>query len=345
VITALLVRQGRYENLLLVFPKNLYAPKFDTQKIEQLCEDELLITYEIPGSETAKTLTAEAAVTLVGTNSYYPHLMGYTNIEGSFFSKAAWDGKQKHIVLNKAAAFALFGSYHITGKTVQLREAPWLVSGVLDDGDDENSIIYVPSSVNGGSPESLAVLLAPGMGIDESYTKGVLKTLGAGETNYRIVNADILSVICRERIFVAVKVLFCLLFFRVCPPVLSKVKRRFMEYRALLRRRNLKDIIMENRSAITGQTGMVLLLAAAAVILLDLLRGILLTCLGWRDALGLPVSNDFEIKTALLKNYGQWNLVLFWAFLILAAIAVCASAWDYARPKKETTHDHQNNDH
>jgi hypothetical protein len=117
--------------------------------------------------------------------------MGYMNVEGSFFSKKAWDAKQKHAVLNETAARTLFGSYRVAGKTIKLKDGIWLVTGVLADGDDENSIMYVPSSVTGGMPKSLVLLLAPDKGISEAYAKSVLKTLNIHESNYRFINAGI----------------------------------------------------------------------------------------------------------------------------------------------------------
>jgi hypothetical protein len=316
---ALIVREGRYKNLLFAFPENIHTANLNIQKIEQLCEDDFLLTYEIPMADRVSINAAEYPVTVVGTNSYYPHLMGYVST-GAFFSGAAWEGRQKHAVLNETAAFTIFGSYRVAGKTIKLKGEVWLVTGVLTDGDDENSIIYVPSSVSGGTPKSLAVLTAPGRGIDEAYVKSVLKTLGIHEANYRIVNADRLSRVYGERVSAAVMVLFCVLFVCVCLPVLSKLYRGFAEYRATLQYKTYKDIVAENRGDLVKKAAAVFLLLTGAAIVLVLLPRILVILLGWRDAVFFSdtvSADDFRAKIALLKEYHQLDKAVFGAFLLL----------------------------
>ncbi|GHU58592.1 hypothetical protein FACS189444_2500 [Spirochaetia bacterium] len=319
-VIALMVRGGGYENLLMAFPENIHTPGLDIQKIEQVCEDEFLVTYEIPGTDRIKMNAADYSVTLIGTNSSYPHLMGYVNVAGSFFSKAAWDTQQKHAVLNQTAAAAIFGSYHVAGKTIKLKNGTWLITGVVADGDDVNNIIYVPSSVAGGAPHALAILMAGDSGVNEAYTKSILKTLGVHEAHYRIINTDTLSRIYGERVSVALMILFCMVFVCLCPPGLSKMNRGLAEYLDRLQYKTARDIITENRSDIIKKAVILLLLLAGAVIVLVLLLRILVICLGWRDTPSFSglIQNEFLPKTTLFTNYHQWDIVLFIIFLLLA---------------------------
>ncbi|GHT59580.1 hypothetical protein FACS1894109_15780 [Spirochaetia bacterium] len=131
-------------------------------------------------------------------------------------------------------------------------------------------------------------MLAPARGITAAYATNVLKTLGIHEGNYRIINAGVLSRIYHERVYAALMVLCCVLLICRFPRVLSKM--------------NICIGIM------------------GAAIVLILLRQILTICLGWRDAVsfGGLIQNEFLLKTAPLRNYYQWDAVLFAVFLFLA---------------------------
>ena len=50
------------------------------------------------------------------------------------------------IVLNKHAAFVIFGTTEAAGKNFIFEDIPYLVIGVFDDGDMENLNIYILSA-------------------------------------------------------------------------------------------------------------------------------------------------------------------------------------------------------
>jgi hypothetical protein len=158
-VLSLIAGAGHYDDLLLVFPENIHAPLISLQKIEQICEDEFPLTYELLRPERAATAIDGYAVTLVGVNRFYPRVLGFPMVEGSFFTQQAWDGKLRHAVLNEEGANVLFGSTRVSGQRVKIKGEVWIVSGVINDGDTEGRI-YVPSSLmaSGGASYLLALM-------------------------------------------------------------------------------------------------------------------------------------------------------------------------------------------
>ena len=122
----------------------------------------------------------EFQAVVIGTNSSYSRLLLSVISEGSFFSKQAWSGRQRHAVLNEEEAYTIFGSRCITGNLFKIQNETWLVNGVINDGNDEQSRIYVPSSINGGGAGELLALMTDN-GYNEAYIKNSIKTLGVHE--------------------------------------------------------------------------------------------------------------------------------------------------------------------
>jgi hypothetical protein len=194
-------------NLLLVSPVEDFV--FDPQKLDRLYGEGFLVSYEIRRQLRASTGFAACPVTVIGTNSLYPLLVPCPPERGSFFTAAAENERSGHAVLNRAAAGRLFGALSITGKTFRMDGELWLVCGIVDDGEDENPQVYVPSSrldasllaassraaaIRGEGPRSL-LFLVNSNGNDGDAGKGyaggiarvkdALKPLGAGELSHR----------------------------------------------------------------------------------------------------------------------------------------------------------------
>jgi hypothetical protein len=173
-----------YSHLLLALPSSPHSPSIGVKEIERFCEDELPLTYEIPRAERAAVSMKEYPVILLATNAVYQRLLGYPLTEGSFFSKQAWDRKERHAVLNEKAAFDLFGSRSITGALLKIRGETWIVSGVIRDGDEDECRVYVPSSVQGGEALFLLALINPQGGLSAAYIKNRLPSLGVREGDF-----------------------------------------------------------------------------------------------------------------------------------------------------------------
>ncbi|MDR2133802.1 MAG: ABC transporter permease, partial [Treponema sp.] len=229
-------------DLFLAAPADIHAPEIDLQKIERFCDEHFPLTYEIPGPEKAVILGAEYPVTLIGTNSRYPRILGYSMADGSFFSKQAWKGGERHAVLNGKAAFDLFGSIRAAGNCVKIRNETWIVTGVINDGDDENRRIYVPSPARGGKAVSLLARTdAPGES-SVSYLRDNLKSLGVYEGGFVFFDLGAEIRFFWERAVVALLLLSCLLPACIFPPALGKCRAAFFRLQRELKKRYLPEL-------------------------------------------------------------------------------------------------------
>ena len=299
-IMALLAGRGHYHRLLLAKPLRSYAPALiSLDTIERFCEDEFLLTYEQRRLSNASTAYQQCQVTLVGTNSLYPALLGYQLLSGAFFTKQAWYAKSRHAVLNETAAFTLFGSNKIVGKTIKLDGETWLVSGVLRDNDDENNLIYIPSINNAQSVNASAIiaLLAPERGISETYAKNTLKALGVKEAMYMFVNMENMANLYWEWLFAALKLALCVLFGAFTPAILHRIKVTALVFMDTLKQQYLKDSIAMRRKELLRIIVMISFLLASIAFCLTLLSQVLAGCLYWHS---FPWTNE-DFRSAILK--------------------------------------------
>ena len=297
---ALLAGRGHYHRLLLAKPLRSYAPALiSLDAIEQFCEDEFLLTYEQRSLSSAHTVYQQCQITLVRTNSLYPALLGYQLLSGAFFTKAAWDAKSRHAVLNQTAAFTLFGSNKIVGKTIKLDGETWLVSGVLRDNDDENNVIYIPSINNTQNTHVSAIiaLLAPERGISETYAKNALKALGVQNTAYMFVNMENMANLYWEWLFAALKLALCGLFSAFTPAILRRVKAAALVFMDTLKQQYLKESLAMRRKELLKAIVLVIFLLAGIAICITLVSQVLAGFLYWRS---LPWNNE-DFRGALLK--------------------------------------------
>jgi len=278
-VPAFLARWGR--DLLLVLPAEISSQKIDIYSIEDFTENEFLLTYEIPGSDRVSLSNGEYAVTLIGTNSCYSRVLGLAMIEGSFFSARDWEGKQRQAVLNEKAAFDIFGSSRVVGNRFKIRNENWLVAAVINDGDEDHSRLYVPSSIRGGGADSL-MALASGS-IDEAYVKNSLKSLGIQEAAYNCFNFGTIVDLLWERAMVILLLFFALLFLSLLRPLALKFRAAFAVLKEELELRYPVQIIKESRKRILKPALYAMGLAVFPVLALFIFLRIASICLPWQD--------------------------------------------------------------
>jgi hypothetical protein len=314
---------GEYRNLLLAAPSDIRSPRIDLQKIEQLCEDEFLLTYEIPEADKVVTPQAQFSVTLIAVNSFYPHILGLPFTEGSFFTKQAWDGKQKHAVLNETAAFAIFGSSHVSGQRIKIGSDNWIVTGVIDDGDDETSRVYVPSSVRGGAALSLMALMDSSRGITAVFIKDNLKNLGIQDELFTFYNLETQARLYGQQILVVLMFLCCLVLIMFVPWWLKKFKATVSALRGELKNHYPRELLKTHGHQIFNAVFPGLILAISAGLVLFLFLRMVSICLPWQDLppMGDLDRNAFGLKTALLRDRGAAAWGLFGGALVFSAIA------------------------
>ncbi|MDR2808904.1 MAG: ABC transporter permease [Spirochaetaceae bacterium] len=324
IVLALLVDRGGYDNLLLAAPLSYFGTEIDLENIERFCEDEFLVTYELPFLCSVSNGSNRYELTGIATNNIWSSINACRMISGSFFTKGAYDTKARHAVLNRSAAFAIFGGNNIAGKTLKIQYGSWIITGVIDDGDDEAGHIYIPSStgallgLSGGSATVLLALLDPTGGIDELYAKHALKSLGLREDRYTCINLQKAAGMYWERLFVVLQCAFCLIQGSAACLFFSKLKLYTVRVIGFSKKLYAREVFRTD-PALTLKLVMNALLCAAAIVLCTvLLMRIILTGLSWRAVSSLqevPAFTHFAVKLKALQDYAGADLVVFIALL------------------------------
>ena len=335
-VPAFLADRDGKENLLMVLPSQIGSPKINVQKIEEFSQDEFLITYEIPGSEKISLPHGDFPVTVIGTNGSFPQILGLTMTEGSFFSKQAWAGKYRHAVLNEKAAFTIFGSNRIENNRFRIRGETWLVTGVISDGDDENSRVYVPSSIQGAPAGGLLTLMS--RGYDEAYIKNSVKTLDVREGGFTFFNVGTQIRLLWERALVIPLLFFAILFLGLLHPFIEKFTKALAVLKAQTARHYTGEIFHKNREAVLKPTALALVILSLPSAALFLFLRIVSIVLRWQDIPSITAigREPFNPHLARLYNLELASRFLFGFTLFFLACLVVFVLTNPRRTADET---------
>ena len=308
-ILAFLAQRDR--DLFFILPVDSLSPRLNIEKIEDFSEKEFLLTYEILSFERVSLPHAEYPVTLVATNSRYAQILGLQMQQGSFFPRQAWTGRQKQAVLNEKAAFTIFGSNNIVGNRFRIRNETWIICGIISDGDEDRSRIYIPSSIRGGEAVSLA--LTSTRGLDEAYTINSIKNLGIREGDFIFFNMGTQYRLLLERT-TRIPLLFLSFFFlNLLIPLAKSFKEAFISLKYDLNRFYWRDVFKKRRKSVLEfvcfSLSLLLFPALALYITLHLLSVFLL----WQDIPSLTGLNFdfFSLHLERIKNFENISRIFF----------------------------------
>ena len=309
---------GKNRNLLFVLPSETGSRRFDVEVIEEFAEKWFLLSYEIPGPERVSLPHAEYPVTLVATNSSYPRILGFSMLEGAFFSKQAWKGKQKHAVLNETAAFTIFGSTNIAGRRFRIHNDTWLVTGVISDGDVNKARIYIPSSVRGGEAGALALT----GGMDEAYVRNSLKTLGIQEGYFDFINLGTQCRLLWERAEVVTLLFFAFLFISLLKPLIGGFKKAGSAMKRDLTRLYPGELLQRRGNSFYKVVFLSLGLVLLPILTLFLFLRLASVCLPWQDIPSLAdLNRDFFIlRLSEIRGFELISRFFFGCSLALLAV-------------------------
>ena len=312
--------QEQYGRLLLA--KSAAAPGLSPQQAEDFCRDEFLLTYEIERQTIAQAHNYRLPTTLIGTNSYYGQILGYRQLAGGFFSAAAFKAQNREAVLNRAAAFQLFGANEVIGQTLKLEGASWLIVGVLDDGDDQNPRVYVPASVSGGNIDSLLVLLDDKT-VNADYAINGLKQLGVYDRNYTIVNLATAAAVFGQRLRVGLYTALILVLLLLLKKGAGRLNVSLPLYRAQLKQVYFRELLAAQGADLAKTAMLTIAMLGALAALIYLALQILAICLGWPGL--LPPGHawalgSFAGKLAWLHKWRLPGTALFALLLLMLAL-------------------------
>lgn len=332
---AVTARNKNYQNLLMSVPDGYGTSAYDLDKIERICREEFLMTYEILQNSTAETDFSQYPVTRIGTNFCYHRIMSLSMTEGGFFTQAAWKGKERHAVLNETAAFRMFGSNQIIGNTFHMDGRTWIVTGVIQDGNKKDARIYVPSSITEGQPKAFMALLNENNGVTIETIKSGLIQLGIFDTNSQIFNLHKAALLFRQ-LFIATlytaAFLPLLLIIRLCA-------NRLLQYYQSLKRQAKKVYLRELFSSLRIESlkasGLIFAFGSSIMMILFLLQRLLEMILVWKDLypeMKKLTPLHFPDKTVWFTRYLVPGAALFIGFL---AVLLVITLIFLSPPKKQ----------
>jgi hypothetical protein len=205
----------------------------------------------------------------------------YSMTEGSFFSNQAWTGKIKHAVFNEEAAFKIFGSGNIAGNRFKIRSDTWLVTGVINDGYEDQSRVYIPSSVHGGKAVTLAMTVSKTM--DEIYMKNSLKTLEVREGDFEFINFNARIRLLWERAAVLLLGFSGFFFLSLLRPLITTFQKALKALKSELVHSYPAQIFQNNKRLIAACVLPALCMLVLSVLTLILFIKIISICLPWQD--------------------------------------------------------------
>lgn len=312
---AICAEKKQYQDLIIVVPDGSGLPSFELKEINEICDEEIAVTYDIKRRVTAEAANSPQPVTLIGTNSSYAEVIGLQVVEGSFFSAESWAMGNRYVMLNEPAAFKLFGSSNIIGNTVKLDGEVWMVTGIVKDGNKKNMMVYVPASTITGFPEALMAKTEGGTGT----VRNSLRRLGIYESNCRVVDVSAVALLFWQQFCVSVYLGIGLLSLMFTYKRISALREHFGLLRLRYQIMYLDELIAKSRRELRQMACQILLMILSIMTFLLLARKILNMALIWKD-MGSEIKylSDyfFREKMQWLMRYLISGPILFSVFVI-----------------------------
>ena len=308
------------DNLMMISAISEFSRGVSVKQLDELIEDEFLLTYEIICEESVKALNTSHLIEIKETNHAYASVLAYPVLDGSFFTEAAQKEKNRHAVLNEQAAHKLFGSVKATGNRISIKNETWIIVGVIRDAGDELAIIYIPRTDDNARVNTIMALMS--VSHTEAYLKSALKAVGIRDTAYEFISLAALAGAFNERFSVAALSLLFAVLFLFAVHMYKRFYNSFNLLKAQKETLYISQIFAYNKTMLAIMlTRAVCAIAAVAMMLVISLK-MLEIFLAWRDFTVMS-----EIAAKCFSQKGLWlyqneiaSVVLFWTSL---AFSVC----------------------
>lgn len=296
-------------------------------------ESRVLTTYEIRTDGRVTALNTNHSMVIIHTNHTYPHVMGFELLSGRFFGRDAVSYVQRVAVLNRLAAFEIFGSFAVAGFTVYVNSAPHSVVGVIDDGADEAQI-FLPAAQN-QQADALAASLA--FLQSEEYIRNHWQQIGVSEPRYSFVNFAILRQVVRDRLLTVLSVAGAFVLIFAIKKAARYAIKEWRELRRLQRERYALQLFFSLPMArlVGGYVVVVAFVALTAALALDAF-GRVLVALDARGMLSQLRTDSFAAPLAEISRWYNFSALMFPATLIFLLIYVVGRGLSREREAAET---------
>lgn len=316
----LIINHKGFENLFLAAPKSNNIAGVNVDKLEQLNEENFLLTYEINKEEKIKALNLKHSVVLKGTNYTYPYITGYSLVKGSFFTQLAQKQKNKSVVLNELTAFELFGNYDIVGNNIFLHNEPYTIVGVISDEDRENKNIYIPITLLSDKPTTFLTFIDSDNGVTEEYIKNEFKEAGVTDSGHDFVNFKEITRVIQEQAIISLLSTICVILIFILKSSIKKFINSCKALKDLSTQYYFKDILQNKRNNIYSLLRRFFYIVFCISSLDIILYNIFKMCINWNVDINtlMELNCDYFIDKIQFIKYGFISSsIAFISFIII----------------------------
>ena len=295
----------------------------DGQDVERTTISRIMLTYETIQRRNINALQSRHEANLIGTNHSHPHVLNHTMTHGRFFSQEALIHAHRVVVLNERAAFELFGDIYTAGNELSMSNMPYRVVGVIDDGDEENLNVYVPTTLLGNTVDAIAANFSINQDLSEEYILTVWQQIGITAERYRLVNFDTLAMVVRDRLILAVFLLLAGLLLRGIIKTAKAAQKEWHSFCGLKREMYMAELLKGasfRRLAMLAAAVSAMAIAVAALGLNAFNRMLIAY-----DARGMLADVRLDAFAAQIADMSRWyNLsnLFFWGFVLIFLLMI-----------------------
>ncbi|MDR1530917.1 MAG: ABC transporter permease [Clostridiales bacterium] len=245
------------------------------ETLEDINEEEFLITCELAHEGIIQVEGVGYEVAVKGCGYTYPFIMRSGILSGGFFTAKDQENSAAVAVMNKKAAFDIFGAVSVVGNTFTMGGKTFAVAGVIDDtgragsGEADRNLqrnLYVPMTLYPEERPDTFMCALEGSVTQERITS-VLKQAGVVETKYKLVNLGVLVQVIRGKFWIALIIGaygLGLWLIGKCWEVMAGI---LTELRQLRKQFYLKELLRQNFNRAAALVLLALLTAAIAAAL------------------------------------------------------------------------------
>jgi len=339
-LVAVYILTGQQEGLLLAIPKVDATVSVDLAEamngnmamvesengFDVVWESNVTLTYEIRREAHVTALRAGYDVVLIGTNHTYPIVMNFPLSNGTFFCKNATSEGHRVAILNEQAAFDLFGAMNIAGNVLQINGEPYLVLGVIDDGNSDNLNIFIPTTRLSYTVGTIATNLTDGS-LSEAVVRSEWRQIEIDERRYHFINLYSLSMAIRNKLYFALALMVISL---LCIGVKKMLQGAVIKWRMIGKLHTqmyiagiLKSADFRKFSAYV--IAMLVMVAVGVIIFTQTFSNVLYTIDVW-EAFGNTNSDSFSIQIAKMNTLMIASIGIFVGFIVCFVTCILFNA-------------------
>lgn len=120
---------------------------FSETQLKNLNVDDAFCSYAYEVFLDVSNGICGSDISVIATNENYRFFSNIEMIKGAFFNGSQFDRKLKVAVVNKEAAYQVFGNHNCIGEYIYLNRSAFKIIGIAERKDAKRAEIYIPSTL------------------------------------------------------------------------------------------------------------------------------------------------------------------------------------------------------